>query len=475
MTKQKYHTYLTGCAIFIITLIFPITAIARQLPDLGNENNTILSKQEAKLIGEVWLQQLRAANFICDDPIINSYLQNLGQKIIIPAKIKQTNFKFFAINDSSINAFAFFAWNIGIHNGLILATQNEQELAGAIAHEIAHITQEHLLRSIIKQQQTLPITLIGTITSILLKVPDLAIPILASQKQQMINNTREYEQEADNIGMQLLATAGFDPQGIISLFNHMAKQERYEPQISEYLRTHPISDTRIAEAKQRAKNFPYRQYQSSFNYLLIKARIENNASINRQEIIANFANQLEQEYYENKDATLYGYALALIANYQYPKAYSILKPLTKRHPNNLIIQLGIIELYLAQQQINLALQQLQTLWTQFPNNIALAIKYTETLLKANKITTAKTILLAITKNPVFEPILYKLLAQAEEQTNNKIGMYQATAEWNFCYGNITTALIQLELALKLANNNPQLKQLLIKRKTELEKFKQQIS
>ena len=254
--------------------ILPLNTLAKQLPDLGNDNRTVLSIKEEKLIGEAWLQKLRAVKLVCEDPIINSYLSSLGYKLVVHADIKHFNFKFFAIEDYTINAFAFFGGNVGVHKGLILATQNEQELAGAIAHEIAHIAQEHLLRSIVKNRQSMPITLAGALASALLGAPDLAIPILATHTQRVINFTRKHEQEADNVGMQLLANAGFDPQGMITLFKRMNQQEQYNISIPEYLRTHPIFENRISEAQQRANQFHYCQHSSNFNYYLIKARIE---------------------------------------------------------------------------------------------------------------------------------------------------------------------------------------------------------
>lgn len=475
MHIQNYLVLTHLICILTMLFILPLNAIAKQLPDLGNSNRNILSIQEEKLIGESWLQKLRAANLVCEDPIINSYLNYLGHQILAHADIKHFNFKFFAIEDYAINAFAFFGGNIGIHKGLILATQNEQELAGAIAHEIAHITQEHLLRGIVKNRQSMPITLAGTLASVLLGAPDLAIPILATQQQRVINYTREHEQEADNVGMQLLADAGFDPEGMIALFKRMDQHEQYNTGMPEYLRTHPIFDTRISEAQHRASRFQYRQRSSSFNYYLIKAKIESTANINQQETIANLEEQLNKKRYDNKAATLYGYALALAANYNHDQAYKILEPLVKQHPNNLIIQLSMTELQIVKQNTLQAIAKMQALLSIFPGEPALIIKYAETLIAAKKIAAARTALLALMKTRIFEPIIYKLLAQAEGMSENKAGMHQATAEWYVCYGDMDNAIMQLDFALKFAQDNVQLKAVIEKRKAELEELKNKSS
>lgn len=464
-TRNLHITY-----IFFLLVILPLKSMANQLPDLGNNNRTILSVTEEKLIGESWLQHLRSENLVCEDPIINSYLNYIGQRLLIHADIKQLSLNFFAIEAQSINAFAFLGGNIGIHKGLILATQNEQELAGVIAHELAHVAQEHILRMIIKDRQSMPITIAGSLASFLLGAPELAIPILAAHQQRMINFTREHEQEADNIGIQLLANAKFDPQGMVSLFNRMHQQEQYNTAIPEYLRTHPIFENRIAEAQQRIKRFNYCQHTSTFNYYLIKARVESTANPNKQENIANFEEHLHRKRYANKDATLYGYSLALAANYKYEQAYKTLEPLAKKHANNIIIQLGLVDLMLAKKEFNQAILKMEALLSKFPYDTALLLKYAENLLAINKIAIARQTLLSLTKVKIFEPITYRLLAQAEGRSRNKIAMHQATAEWHICYGNMENALIQLNLAADLAKDNAALQAIINKRKKEIEFF-----
>jgi predicted Zn-dependent protease len=314
----------------------------------------------------------------------------------------------------------------------------------------------------------MPITIAGALASALLGAPDLAIPILATHQQRVINFTREHEQEADNVGIQLLADAGFDPQGMIALFKRMEQQEQYNIAIPEYLRTHPMFENRISEAQQRANHFHYCQHSSAFNYYLIKARIESTANTNKQETIANFEESINKKRYANKDATSYGYSLALTANYKYEQAYKILEPLTKKYPNNLIIQLSMIDLMLAKKEVPKAITKMESLLIKFPDDTALLLKYAENLIAVNKIDPARKSLLTLTKTKVFEPITYRLLAQAEGMSGNNIGMHQATAEWHVCYGNMEEAIIQLNLALNLAKDNDTLQYNLKRRKEEIE-------
>ena len=453
---------------FTIAVIVPTNTNAKQFPDLGSDSRNALSISDEKFIGEALMQQLRAANAVCADPIINSYLNNLGHKLLIHADIKHFNFIFFGLEDHSINAFAALGGYIGINKGLILATQNENELAAAIAHEISHVSQEHIVRSIMKNKQFLPVTLAGALASVVLGAPELGISILATHQQRMFNANRAYEKEADNIAMQLLADAGFDPQSMSTLFKRMEKQAQYNTDAPEFLSTHPRFETRVSEADPRANRFNYRQRPSSFNYYLIKAIIENSFHNDKAEFIAEIKERLAKQRYENKDATLYGYALVLAANNELTSAHNVLQELATNHSNNLIIQLGLVDVKIAQQQRQQATTKMAELLTIFPDDVALILKYAENLIAKKEISEAKTWLLKLTKRKNPEPLIYQLLAQAESIVGNNIGTHTATAELNVLYGDLEHALTQFDMALELSKNNPSLKTTIEKRKLEIE-------
>ena len=465
-TRQATAATIIYACIFagLLPAILPANTMAKQLPNLGNTSRASLSIEEEKLIGEMWMQKLRAANAVCNEPLINAYLTRLGQKLLAHADDKDFNFSFFCIEDHSINAFAFFGGHIGVHKGLILASQSENELAAAMAHEIAHATQHHLLRILIKNKQYMPITVAGALASTLLGVPDLAIPILATHTQRLINFTREHEQEADNIGMQLLADAGFDPHSMATLFARMSQQAQYNGAAPEYLLTHPVFATRISAAEHRADKFSYQMHPSDFNYHLIKALIEGSNPAHKQETLADMQERLKHKRYANQDAAQYGYAIALASNNDYVAAKKIMLPLSRRYPNNLIIQLGAVELDIASGQLQQALATMQPLLQAFPEDTALSLKYAATLIATNNAGQAKPLLLKLTTTRVPEPSSYQLLAQAENLTGNQLGMHIATAEWDILYGEYDNAIIQLNMALALAEPNVDLSTHLLQRK-----------
>lgn len=219
--------------------------------------------------------------------------------------------KFFAINDASINAFAFFGGHIAVHSGLILVSDNESELAGVMAHELAHISQQHLLRQIVDSKRLMPVTLAQSLLAIALGVPELIIPAMAGHTQQMLNYSRMHEQEADRLGLQILAKANFDPHGLPNILQRMESTLRYHNKPPEYLLTHPLSESRIADTQSRANMLDYKRQPSSNMFHLIKARLEVQNASNLHHFIqeAEHAKKIldKYKYLHNPEPMFYEY------------------------------------------------------------------------------------------------------------------------------------------------------------------------
>lgn len=254
---KKYYRF-----IFILVLLLPITTIADDLPELGDVSQATITPRQEKQLGYQIMRQIRADPSFLDDPEITSYLNNLGRRLVSTSNETQPgqSFEFFALQDPTINAFALPGGFMGFNSGLIIAAQSESELAGVMAHEIAHVTQKHLARMIAGQQH---LGLISTIAG-------LAIAILASRSnphagqaaivasqaaaiQSRLNFTRKHEKEADRIGFNILHRAGFDPHGMSAFFERLQLAGRYrENGAPSYLRTHPLTYERIADIEQDA-------------------------------------------------------------------------------------------------------------------------------------------------------------------------------------------------------------------------------
>lgn len=206
------------------------------------------------------MRMLRASRPIINDPLLNEYVSSLGHRLVANASDVKTPFHFFLIRNKEINAFAFFGGYVALHTGLFLYAQNESELASVVAHEIAHITQRHLARAMEDQARKSPLTIAALIGSLMLAVAAPEAGIAAAQAttaasiQSRINYTRSNEQEADRIGIDTLARAGFNPKAMPVFFGRMLEQYRYASKPPEFLLTHPLPESRITESRARASN-----------------------------------------------------------------------------------------------------------------------------------------------------------------------------------------------------------------------------
>ncbi|MGA9163617.1 MAG: M48 family metalloprotease, partial [Thiobacillus sp.] len=255
-------------------------ALATDLPDLGEVSRQYFSDQEEQALGRAIMRDVYADPRYLDDPEIETYLNQLGYKLVSVSTRNQREFTFFVVNDPTINAFALPGGNIGVHTGLLLTAQNESELASVIGHEIAHVTQDHIARMVAAQSQSYWPTMAALALALLAarSNPNVASAAIASTQaysvQNQLNYTRDYEREADRLGYEMLTRANFDPHSMSAFFNRMQRASRfYDSNAPAYLRTHPLTSERIADMEARSESAPYQQVEDSLDFQLIRARL----------------------------------------------------------------------------------------------------------------------------------------------------------------------------------------------------------
>ncbi|MFB0935378.1 MAG: M48 family metalloprotease, partial [Propionivibrio sp.] len=223
--------------------------------------------------------RLREPSYV-DDPEVNDYLDRLGRRLVEASDNPTGEFHFFAVRDNTVNAFAMFGGFIGVNTGTILTAQSESELAGVIAHEIAHVTQNHLARQIAKEKQNTIPSLIAMAVGILAARSNTSVAagaitsVQAGLIQSQLAYTRDFEREADRMGYQTLEKAGFDVRGMGEFFERLQSAGRlYENNAPVYLRSHPLTVERLSDMQNRAQDSPYRQVVSSLDFHLIRAKL----------------------------------------------------------------------------------------------------------------------------------------------------------------------------------------------------------
>lgn len=336
-----YKSLVFALYLFLICLS-PLSVANNDLPEIGTVGASALTIEKEKEYGWAFSMLANQALPVIHDPILNDYVTTLGQNIVAHADSVRLPFQFFLVNDEEINAAAFLGGNVKIHTGLFLYAKTESELASVLAHEVAHITQRHLARMLEQQALTNPTAMAAMAGSILLALVSPAAGIaalsttLAINAQSQINYTRLHEYEADRIGIQTLANAGYDPYGMADFFGKLAEKYKYASMPPQMLLTHPLPETRLAEARLRASQLKEHNVKSSLAYQLSKARITVRFHrLTAPVLINKYQAQLENHKYELKEAAEYGLALSYFLNKEFEKAFEINNRLLKNDPYNL--------------------------------------------------------------------------------------------------------------------------------------------
>ena len=468
-----------------------------RLPDLGSSANALVSPQEAQDYGAAMLRQMRALDMVVDDAMLDDYINDLGYRLVAASDKPKDHFSFFIVKEDVINAFAAPGGYIAVNSGLIDITTSESELAGVIAHEIGHITQNHLQRAFEASKKDAPLmalVLLGAIAAGAgAHAGDAAGAVLMGGQglmlQRQINFTRKDEVEADRAGILTLANAGYDPNAMARFFERMQDTLRAgsggDRDVPELLQTHPVTLSRISDAKSRAGALAAQQKLRPASPTLVKSQWEKSTAPipyvkdptqlvsatgkqdgletyplmrERVRVLAGDALQLSTYYASNlgshpefdTPANRYGYALALIRSGRGAKAADELQPLLKNYPNNPIVRLAMADARLQAGQRGEALALYAELNRQSPRNRAIALGYARALTDNGshaEATRAADMLRPMLDN-ADEPELYRSYARASEKAGDAVRAGEAYADASYLSGRPFDAMEQLKRLLQ---------------------------
>lgn len=428
------------------------------LPDMGSPADALLNRQLESQIGRQVYYSLLATGTVITDPEIQEYIQAVGMKLAANASESEQRFRFFVVDNSVINAFALPGGYIGIHTGLLLATDNESELAGVLAHEISHVTQRHISRAVFANQRNSTISMAALLGAILVSVATgaggdaMAGGISAAQGmaiEQQIKFTRINEYEADRVGISLLAESGFDPMGMPAFFETMgrASGSLSSSRAPEFLLTHPVSSDRVAESRARARQYPRVDVPDSSGYELTRARIRLLTRSRPELALEQF---LQMQKNPGKAASLeakYGLAIANTAVGNDGLAERQLTSLLASNDDLIPLHsaLGIAQMNQGDEAA--ALKTFEHAMNLFPRNVPLTVHYCETLLRAGQAKKAHTILLDLLNQVPPKLGQVRLIAIAANRAGDTADSYYYMAEYHAMNGNLRMAIDQLRHAL----------------------------
>ena len=434
-----------------------------KLPEIGSAGFSALSIDKERQIGGEMMRQIRATQPVLNDPVLTEYINDLGNRMVLNAKDVNYSFEFFVIRNTELNAFAFFGGHIAIHSGLITTANTESELASVIAHEISHVTQRHLARRLESQNRSQPLSMAGMISSILLTLINPSIGIaaisttMAASQQAGINYTRGNEQEADRVGIALLANSGFNPQGAPDFFSTMAEKYRYKSKPPAMLLTHPLPESRIADARIRAQNFSPRPLAPSLQFELAKARITARYEGNARDNIINFQQSVDKSRYAIKAAAQYGLALSHYENKDYATAIKQLEALLSEDKNNLFYVDALSDAYLAIKAYDKAIIMLSALNLLMPNNQVVTLNYANVLNESEQYDKAEVLLQNFISVYPGNFIAHDLLTETYRKQQKMALMHATKAEVYALLGAYPKAVDELQTGYNYVEENPLLK------------------
>ena len=455
MTRLIQRVALAACLALTLFGAGGASGADVRLPDMGSPADAVLSKSDEAQIGRAIMQQIRRSGQLVEDPQVNEYINDIGHRIAAHANDGDHRFTFFVIDEPSVNAFALPGGYIGVHTGLIEATRGEDELAGVLAHEVAHVTQRHIARAIHAGQRqsilTTALMLGAMIAGAAGAGGDVVQGAMAvaqgSAAQQQINFTRSNEYEADRVGIESLAEAGFDPMGMATFFEVISRGTRpIESRVPEFLRTHPVGAARIAEARSRARSYPDVERDESHNYGIIRARLVVNGTATPEEAVALFENQ---DYASQSDANRYGRAIAYLRAGRNADAARILEELLSRDQQVIAYHIGLARAQLALEQVAAARSTYERALGLFPRNLPLVVDYGEALLQLGQADYAHEILLDLLNNVPPTPEQVRLIARVAIAAGDDAEAYYYMAEHSFMVGELVRGVNFLQQALAL--------------------------
>lgn len=445
---RQFKKTLAATLIAALTLSPAAPALADSadsLPDMGTSAGSTLSIGQEMQMGDYYVRQLRGSAPLISDPLLVQYINSLGLRLVSHANSVKTPFHFYLINNDEINAFAFFGGNVVLHSALFRYADNESQLASVMAHEISHVTQRHLARAMEDQKNSAPLTWAGALGSILLAMasPQAGMAALtgtlAGTRQGMISFTQQNEQEADRIGIQVLQRAGFDPQAMPGFLEKLLDQARYSSRPPEILLTHPLPESRLSDARNRANQMPAVVAQSSEDFYLAKARALGMYNSGRNQLTGEQLDSWSKGNVREQRAAQYGRALQAMEAGKFAEASQALQSLLREEPGNVWYLDLATDIDLGQKKISDAINRLKNA-REIKTSPVLQLNLANAYMQSGQPAEAAAILNRYTFTNKDDINGWDLLAQAEAAQGHRDQELAARAETQALQGKLDQAI-----------------------------------
>ena len=432
------------------------TAADIELPVLGDTSSGIVSKNQEYKLGKTLLQAFRRQVSQYDDPLLQSYLERLVFDLVSYSDLQDSRLTVLAVNSSTFNAFAMPGGIVGLNTGIFSYADNEDQLVSIIAHELAHLSQRHFARGIEARRSSSLISMAGLLATLVVSSTegtDAGLAALSATQaltlEQQLRYSRSNEQEADRIGLKTMIRAGRDPSAVADMLDNLHSLSRYNSiKVPEFLRTHPLTEKRVADAKLRTYQKTKRHYPDNPEFYIMQARTQVALHNNADRSIKHFNGQLGNNT-RHRQAAYYGLALAYLKKRSFKQAADIIDKLLVERPNYLPFLYADIEINIASKNYQSALTVIERHLKFNRKSYPLRALKADALWKSHNYEKSAEILTSLTKTRPEDHMIWYKLAEVRGLAGDISGVHRARAEYFVLIGALSNAKNQLQYAAKL--------------------------
>jgi predicted Zn-dependent protease len=429
---------------------------SEQLPDLGDASSAIVSLEMERALGEQFLRQVRAQVPTVRDPILKYYTELQLYELAQYSELKSKILHPVLIDSEQLNAFAAPGGVVGINMGLYLASEDIHEYSSVLAHELAHLSQRHFARGVeMQQRQTMPY-LAAMLASIVIAATaggDAGMAAMSAtqgaMQQSQLRYSRSREQEADRIGITTLYGAGLDPYGMSRMFERMQRAYRYSRRPPEFLLTHPLTESRITDARNQSAEYPRKTYPPAPHFQMMRARAIVRYAATPEAGVQMLRDEVERT--NGAEWAYYGLAVALGAAGRYEEALDTAKIIFPNNSRDLLFIATHAELLIGAKRYHEAIDLLSYQLVINPDNKPMSVLYASALNGAKRFDDAEAVLEHLSEIYRDDPDIWFELAETAGLAGNTIAVHLARAEYFALVGNYPSAINHLEYARGLAD------------------------
>jgi len=433
------------------------------LPSMGSASSAELSPMLEQTLGDAIMEQGRRDPTYIDDPDVSQYLSGLGRQLVAGSSNPSQSIHVFAIRDPQINAFALPGGYVGIHSGLVVSSDNESQLASVVAHEIGHVLQRHVARGMTQQAQSSHLMMASVAAALLAALAgsgDLAMGVAAFGQAAAVDRqlgfSRQAEQEADRIGLDMLRKGGYDPNGMAQMFGQLMNASRLNEGTGggSYTSTHPLSIQRMSDIQNRIREAPSTRHRDSDTYWYVRAKLRILQERNTGQRGAENALRRETEAFQGvrRSAAWYGLAYSAWRQGSLEATAQALDKAREGGMNSPEIAGLSVALAVKQKQYDQALAQAEAAWARWPQSLGVALALVDALQKSGQDQRAAEFLGQRISQWPDEARLYQLRAQSYERLGQAVEARRAMAVYYEKVGALPTAVEQLQQARSLSDD-----------------------